>query len=382
MRIAFTRNERSTIGVELEVHVVDARSGDLVPAATELLAEMGRRHGSGEHPNVKHELFESTIEIVTGVCDNPDEAWRDLRQTFDELNEVARDRGLRIMSAGTHPFALARQQVVSPDPRYHDLVENLQWPARRLLICGTHVHVGVRSGAASIAIVNEIRRWLPVFLALSVSSPYFEGEDSGLASARTKIFEGLPTAGLPPVLDDWSDFETFMDTLIRSACISSVREVWWDVRPHPDFGTVEFRMCDAVQTLDEAAVLAALAQSLVAWASWSLETGALPTPPREWTIRENKWLASRYGLAAELIVEGPDGPARRPITEVIDDLVTLVEQSAEMVGARPWLDRLPDLLAHGAGSDRQRRIVAAGGTLPEVVMALADELESGLLLHR
>ncbi len=376
MSIDFTRNERPTVGVELEVHLVDARTGDLVSAATELLEAMGEGHPGGEHPKAKHELFQSTIEIITGVCETPAEARLDLQDTLDQLCAVAQPRGVRIASSGTHPFATARAQDVSPDPRYHELIESMQWPARRLLICGMHVHVGVRNGERAIIMINELCRHLPLFLALSSSSPYFEGEDSGLASARSKVFESLPTAGLPPHLTGWDDFEAFMSTLLESECISSIREVWWDIRPHPDFGTVEFRMCDATPTLREAAALAGLAQTLVAWCDEQINAGRLPTPPREWTIRENRWLAGRYGIDARLIVEeGEDGrPVRRPIRDLLDELVERLMPTARRLGTEGELAEVLAIAEHGPGTVRQRRLVEGGATLVDVVHHLADEL--------
>jgi glutamate---cysteine ligase / carboxylate-amine ligase len=215
-----------------------------------------------------------------------------------------------------------------------------------------------------------------LFLALSASSPFFEGEDSGLASARAQVFEALPTAGLPPELAGWDDFEVFMSTLLESGCISSIREVWWDVRPHPNFGTVEFRMCDATQTLREATALAALAQSLVHWCDLRLDEGALPAPPREWTVRENKWLAGRYGTDARLIVEDADTghPDRRPIADLVHELVETLEPVIDELGTAPWIDEVRSILATGSGTARQRRVVEAGGTLPDVVRYLVREL--------
>jgi carboxylate-amine ligase len=375
MTIEFTCNERPTIGIEVELHIVDAESGDLVSASNELLAEMGEGHPGGEHPKAKHELFQSTIEIITGICETPAEARADLRATLEELYSVAEPRGLRIISSGTHPFAIARSQDVSPDPRYHELIEAMQWPARRLLICGMHVHVGVRDGERAIRIINELRRHLPLFLALSSSSPYFEGEDSGLASARSKVFESLPTAGLPPQLADWPDFETFMSTLLDSECISSIREVWWDLRPHPEFGTIEFRMCDATPTLREATAIAGLAQTLVAWCDERLEAGMLPDPPREWTVRENRWFAGRYGMDARLIVEDPAGkPTRRPIRELLDELLDELRPTAARLSTERELEEVLHIAEYGTGTARQRKLVDAGGTLHDVVNHLADEL--------
>jgi carboxylate-amine ligase len=219
-------------------------------------------------------------------------------------------------------------------------------------------------------------RYHAIFLALSSSSPYFERDDSGLASARTKIFEGLPTAGLPPPLADWDDFESFMATLLESGCISSIREVWWDVRPHPDFGTVEFRMCDATPTVRESVALAALAQTLVEWSSRRIDEGTLPPPPREWTVRENRWLAARFGLDADLIVEHPEGgpPERRPVRTMVRELLEEIRPIAAELGNLEPLADLEVLLAVGSGAQRQRRVVEAGGTLVDVVHHLAAEL--------
>ena len=360
----------------MELHLVDAVTGELASASNDILAEMGADHPGGEHPKAKHELFQSTVEIITGVCDTPAQAREDLRATLAELRSAAERRGLTLVSAGTHPFGLAREQIVSPHQRYLDLVEDLQWPARRMLICGMHVHVGVPDGGTAIRIIGELMRYHPLLLALSSSSPYFERDDSGLASARTKIFEGLPTAGLPPPLADWSDFESFMSTLIESGCIRSIREVWWDIRPHPDFGTVEFRMCDATPTVRETIALAALAQTLVESTIRQIDDGTLPPPPREWTIRENRWLAARYGLDAELIVQGPDSahPERRPVRELVTELLAELRPVAADLGTLDHLADLELLLEAGSGAQRQRRVVEAGGTLADVVKHLAAEL--------
>ncbi len=376
MTIEFTRNERPTIGVELELHLVDAVTGDLVSAANEILDEMAVGHPGGEHPKAKHELFQSTVEIITGICDTPAEARADLQATLDELRARADERGLRIISSGTHPFGIAREQDVSPSPRYHELIEAMQWPARRLLICGMHVHVGVLDGERAITIINELKRTLPIFLALSSSSPFFEGEDSGLASARSKVFESLPTAGLPPQLADWLDFEAFMSTLLDSECITSIREVWWDIRPHPEFGTIELRMFDAPQTLGEVEALAALTQALVAWCNDRIETGDLPEPPREWTIRENRWLAGRYGIDATLIVEDAGGgkPVRRPIRELVHELIDELTPVATRLGIDRELHNVFGILERGSGTMRQRKLVEDGATLLDVVHHLADEL--------
>jgi carboxylate-amine ligase len=376
MHIPFTHNPYPTVGVELELHVIDAATGEQAHAAVEILGEMGRGHPDGEHPKAKHELFQSTIEIISGVCRTPAEVVADLSVTLAEVRAVAAPLGLTLVSSGTHPLAMACDQEVSPNPRYHALVEEMQWTARRLIICGTHVHVGVPSGEHSILIVNELLRHLPLFLILSSSSPYLEREDTGLASSRSKVFEALPTAGLPPRLQDWADFEIFMETLIASGSIQSVREVWWDVRPHPDFGTVELRMCDAVTTLREAQAIAGLAQTLVAHLIDQIDGGTLGAPPREWVTRENRWVAARHGVDAQLIVD--DEGTRRPARDILEDLVAELAPVADRIGTTEDLADLLVLWDAGPGYLRQRRIVEAGGDLTDVVMSLERQLDTGV----
>ncbi|MEO1064797.1 MAG: glutamate--cysteine ligase [Actinomycetota bacterium] len=374
MQIAFTRNERATVGVELELMVVDRQTGELANVASKLLAEMGEQFDDGLHPKAKHELFECTVEIITGVCENADEARADLQATLDELARVADAYGYALISSGSHPFGRVTDQIVSPSERYAQLIEDMQWAARRLLIFGTHVHVGVRDGERAIATANELQRQLPLLLALSASSPYWESTDTGLASARTKVFESLPTAGLPPQLDGWSDFEAFMRTLIDSGCIKTIREVWWDIRPHPEFGTVELRMCDAVSNLDEAAALAAISQALVVQIGERLDAGEQLAKPREWTVRENKWLAARYGMDARLIVD--EEGTRLPARDLIADLITDLRPVADRYGSGTHLDHALSM-ADRPGYVRQRDVLRTGGTPADVVRRLADELGNG-----
>src|SRR5438445_8377822 len=194
----------------------------------------------------------------------------------------------------------------------------MQWVARRLQIFGIHVHVGVRSAEKAIAIANALSAYIPHFLALSASSPYWMGQDTGLASSRSKVFESLPTAGLPYQLSGWSEFEDFMETLVSAKAISSIREVWWDVRPHPDFGTIEFRICDGMPTMTEVATAAALSQCLVEWLDSLYERGYTLPVPRSWVVRENKWRAARHGTDAEIIVDDRGSLAR--ITDAIAEL--------------------------------------------------------------
>ncbi|HVF53659.1 MAG TPA: glutamate--cysteine ligase [Actinomycetota bacterium] len=370
MNIAFSPSEKPTLGVEIEVQVVD-EAGALATdtAATKILAELG------EGPGYKHELLECTIEVITGVCANVDEARRDLQSKLDRLVEVAEGQGYRILCTGTHPFSSWADQTVSPDPRYYRLIENCQWTARRLLIFGVHTHVGVGSGEEAIAISNSLATFIPHFLALSSSSPFWQGRDTGLASVRSKIFESLPTAGLPYMMENWGQFQRFMRTLIGAGTIRSIREVWWDIRPHPTFGTLELRICDGIPTMDELCAIVALSQSLVVWMSDRYNSGLELPKHQAWTIRENKWRAARYGLEAEIIrdEEGNLLSLRRSL----DDLVETLCPVAERLGCLEDLRRIEEILERGTSATRQREVHGRTRDLSKVVDSLVEELRNG-----
>jgi carboxylate-amine ligase len=281
---------------------------------------------------------------------------------------------MALLCSGTHPFSDWDSQVITPDPRYARLVEEMQWTARRLAIFGIHVHVGVRSAAKVITIANALSAYIPHFLALSASSPYWVGKDTGLASTRSKVFEGLPTAGLPQQLSGWAEFEEYMTTLISAKAISSIREVWWDIRPHPNFGTVELRICDGIPTMGEIATVAALSQCLVEWLDTLMDRGFNPPCPRAWIVRENKWRAARHGARAEIIIDEGGGVA--PVAEAIAELVEELTPVAKRLGCEDELAGANRILDHGPSYLRQRRLVAAGAGLTEVVDSLVEELKT------
>ena len=366
MQIDFHSSDRSSLGVEMELAMVDRGTGELVSLASDLLAEL-------EHPKAKHELLECCVEIVTDVCSTVGEARADLEGTLEKVRAAAAARGAELMCAGTHPFSDWAEQQISPDPRYHALVEEMQWLARRLQIFGIHVHVGVRSPEKAIAMANALAFYIPHFLAISASSPYWVGTDTGLASARSKVFEALPTAGLPHQLDDWPEFEQFMTTLVCSNAIRSIREVWWDIRPHPNFGTVELRICDGAPTMSEVAAIAALSQCLVEWMDSLYDRGYTLPRHRGWVIRQNKWKAARHGVDAELVVD-EDG-RRRPLCEALTDRVEELRPVARRLGCEDELLTVPAMAARPS-YQRQRAVVADGGTVVDVAHALVAELKA------
>jgi carboxylate-amine ligase len=374
VNIDFQASQRSSLGIEVELEIVDRASRQLTSAASEILAAMADGSGTERPRRAKHELMESTIEINTDVCTTVAEARADLEATIAELTTHTQPRGLALMCSGTHPFSHWVHQKITPDPRYERLVEQMQWPARQLLIFGVHVHVGVRSAEKAIAMSNALAAYIPHFLALSASSPFWLGQDTGLASSRSKIFEQLPTAGLPYQLSGWSEFEEFMSTLVAARAIESIREVWWDVRPHPNFGTVELRICDGLPTLSEIAAIGALSQCLVEWMDSLCDRGFHLPHPRQWVIRENKWRAARSGIEAEIIVD-EDGdlvPVRRAVADLVEELGPV----AERLRCTDELRSVLDILRTGPSYVRQRTTANETGDLQGVVDALVAELET------
>ncbi len=372
MKIDFNPSPRSSLGVEWELMLVDRETRQLTSGASEILAELSP---DGEHPTAKRELLQSTIEVITGVCSTVAEATADLGRTLEQVVPLAEQRGLGLMCAGTHPITNWRTQQVSDDPRYTKLIEDMQWLARRMQIFGVHVHVGVRSPDKVIAMVNALQAYIPHFLALSASSPYWAGTETGLASARSKVFEGLPTAGLPQQVEGWAGFERYMETLIKTDTIASIKEVWWDVRPHPTYGTVELRICDGLPTLAEVGMVAALSQCLVEMMDREIDKGyTLPTP-RRWVVQENKWRAARYGLDATIITgEDSTQPVRDALVELVQDL----RPTAERLGCDGELAMVQAVLDGGASYQRQRAVAAAsGGDLSAVVDSLLAEFTAG-----
>jgi carboxylate-amine ligase len=376
VQIPFHSSESSSLGVEWELQLVDPETRELTAGAIEILAEL-TPEGAEEHPKAKHELLQSTIEIITGICSTVAEAKADLAGTLAEVSAVAERHGLALMCAGSHPITHWRSQEISPKDRYRQLVERMQWLARRLQIFGVHVHVGVRSPDKAIPIVNALTQYVPHFLALSASSPFWSGCDTGLASARTKIFESMPTAGLPHQLAGWAEFEEYMGTLISTHAIESVREVWWDIRPHPDFGTVELRICDGLPTLTEIGAIAALSQCLVEQFDREIDRGYTLPVPVSWVLRENKWRAARYGLDAEIVVD--EKGTVRPVRQAIAELVEELTPTAKRLGCAAELADVTRILTVGASYERQRAVAAAhGGDLRPVVDSLLAEMRDDL----
>jgi glutamate---cysteine ligase / carboxylate-amine ligase len=375
VRIDFAGSARPTLGVEWELACVDAASGDLVPVAAEVLAAV-RPEGEAAHPKVKGELLVNTVEAVTGICDTVAEAVEDLAGTVRSLRTVTDPLGVELFSAGCHPYARWEDQEVSEGDRYATLIDRTRWWGRQMVIFGVHVHVGVASADKVMPIVTSLLTWFPHLQALSASSPFWVGQDTGYASNRALLFQQLPTAGLPFHFSTWSEYEGYVRDLTRTGVIDGLPDIRWDVRPSPALGTVEVRVCDGLPTLREVAAVTALTQCLVVDLDRRLDDGeTLPVMP-PWHVQENKWRSARYGLDAEIILDAEGN--ERLVTDDLDDLLERLAPVARRLGCAAELADVAEIPRRGASYQRQRAVAErSGGDLRAVVQDLVGELREG-----
>jgi len=365
-KLTFNSCDRPTIGIELELGIVDGESFSLTSACDKLIGRLPTKVAESTKP----ELMQCCVEVITGVCDTIDDAEADLRSKLLPLQSAADDLGLRLWWGSTHPFSLWRRQKVTPNERYHNLVNLLQEMARRLVTFGLHVHIGVDSGDKAVMICDRIMHHLPTLLALTASSPFWENRNTGLQSHRSKIMEGLPTAGLPTLMRNWSEYVWLVNHMIDTGFINTIREIWWDVRPHHNFGTVEVRVCDMPGNLDQALAVAALIQSLVAALSNEIDEGAYQHDCHPMMVRQNKWRAARYGSSAKLV--NSNTYAEVPLPDVVNHLINTLSPQAEQLGCLSRLESLQTLVAEPSCADRQVEIMEKTGDPAEVVRQLTE----------
>jgi carboxylate-amine ligase len=373
-----------TIGLEWELGLVDPGSGDLRPLAKDVLAAV-RVEGADPFRRVTGELLTNTVELVTGVCRSVPEAMADLAASLAVVHDVTDRLGVELFCAGCHPFARWDDQVVSPGERYATLIDRTQWWGRQMLIYGVHVHVGIPHRDRVLPVLNAMLCYQPHLQALSASSPFWAGADTGYASNRALLFQQLPTAGLPFQFDTWAEYEAFVGDMVATGVIDDLSELRWDLRPSPRLGTLEIRVCDGVPTLSEVGALAALTHCLVVDLAQRLAAGEQLPRLAPWHVQENKWRAARYGLDAIVIVDaGSRGQAGGPVRErlVTDDLRELLDRLAPVatrLGCADELSTVREILRHGASYQRQRAVAAAaGGDLTTVVKSLIGQLRSGI----
>lgn len=356
-----------TIGVEEEFQIIDPDTWELRSHVSELLASGAPSLGD----QIKRELHQSIVEVGTKICRNVGELGREVCRIRRDLAESAERVGLRVAAAGTHPFSKWKDQVLSPGARYENIVEELQQLARSLLIFGLHIHVAVPDRSSTIDLLNEARYFLPHLLALSTSSPFWQGRDTGLKSYRTTVFRRFPRTGIPEHFTSWSDYEEYVNMLVDLHCIDDGKKVWWDLRPHPTFGTLEFRVCDVPTSPRTTIALAALAQAIIVKLH-RLRTSNLGFRiyPRA-LVEENKWRAARYGLDGNLIDFGKR--IEVPTRALALELLAFVDDVVDELGSREALEYVHTILAEGTSADRQLAVYRETGDLRAVVRWLVEE---------
>jgi carboxylate-amine ligase len=369
---AFGRSDPYTLGVEEEYMLLDGETFDLVQHIDTVLAAVA---GHELEPVINPELMQSVLEIATPVCHTPTEVADQLRRIRAYVIGVAREQGMRVGSAGTHPFSLFERQRITAKDRYRALVDQMQYVARRELIFGLHVHVAVDDAEKAVQVVNGLLPQLGPLLALSASSPFWRGEPTGLRSSRQMVFAAFPRSGPPPRFKDYNDYAEVVGQLEKTGCIADYTHIWWDIRLHPRLGTIEIRICDAMTRLEHVVAVVAYCQALVKQLSERFERGEeIPSYHRILTT-ENKWLAGRYGLEAPLMDLATGRRNRIPMTQMIRRTLKEIEPHARELGSERELEGIEEILRNGNGADRQLRVFNANRDIVEVVSEIADATE-------
>jgi carboxylate-amine ligase len=366
-------NALFSIGIEEEFQIVDPSTGDLRAHIQEMLTQAGR-HTLGDQ--IKPEMMQSMVETVSKVCATASEARQEVMKLRRTISDLANRSGLAIVSAGTHPFSHWQSQLITTNERYKMLEEDLQDVVRSILIFGLHVHVGVPGQDQRIEIMNEARYFLPHLLALSTSSPFWLGRFTGLKSYRTVVWQQFPRTGIPNTFDSWSDYQNFVDTLVQTNCIDNAKKIWWDVRPHPFYPTIEFRVCDMPCTVDETICFAALFQAIVVKLYRLRERNLGFRVYNRALIQENKWRAMRYGIDGKLIDFGKR--AEVPMRELALELLEFVDDVVDDLGSRDAVNYVHQILAQGSGADRQLTVYRQTGDMRRVVEFLIHETMRGV----
>jgi len=363
--------EKFTLGVEEEYMVVHPMTRELASHDQKIV----EASAGVLNDQVKAEMHQAVVEVGSGICKDADEAREDIVRLRKGVGEIAKGLGFRIGASGTHPFSHWSQQLITPNPRYDAIVNEMQEAARSNLIFGLHVHVGLSDKNTAIHIMNTARYFLPHIYALSCNSPFWEARNTGFKSFRTKVFDKFPRTGIPDDFVDWDDYKNYVNLLIKTGCIDNAKKIWWDVRVHPFFDTIEFRICDVPMRVDESIAIAALFQAVVAKLyklrqqnmSWIMYHRAL--------INENKWRASRYGLDGKLIDFGKEAEVNT--RDLIMELLDFVDDVVDDLGSRHALKGVETILKEGTGADRQLAVFEQTRSLSAVVDYIVDQTAKG-----
>ena len=362
-----------TIGIEEEYQTIDPVTRDLRSHIEAEIIEKGKMQ---LNEAVKAEMHQSVVEVGTGICRTIKDAREEVRSLRRAIIGLARENGLHVGASGTHPFADWRKQEIYPDERYYTIVEDMKTVARGNLIFGLHVHIGVEDRETAIQLMNAARYFVPHMLALSANSPFWLGLDTGLKSYRCKVFDKFPRTNIPDYFPSWGEYQSFVDLLVKTHCIDNAKKIWWDIRPHPTFPTLEFRCCDIPMRLDETISIAALIQATVAKLYKLYEANQGFRLYRRALIMENKWRASRYGLDGKLIDFGKR--IEVPMRDLVEEYLAFVDDVVDELGSREEVNGIRKIVENGNGADRQLRVFKETGDLTKVVDYIVQETESSV----
>ncbi|WP_068169459.1 glutamate--cysteine ligase [Rothia sp. ND6WE1A] len=377
--ISFAKSAQSTLGVEWELALVDSKSMELTSRAQEvfdLIEELSPELlDASTGPHITGEFLDNTVELVTGVSANVAEAVHQLEKAKEQLMVATDQLGIEIFSAGTHPFSRSIDQPIANKDRYQKMLDRTQYWGRQMMIYGVHVHTGIDSKAKALPVLNGLSNFYPHLLALSASSPFWEGFDTGYASQRALMFQQLPTAGLPFSFESWEDYEVFLKDLMVTGVIDDPSENRWDIRPVAHYGTVEMRVCDGLSSLNDISGLVAFDQCLVESLSRDYEAGKILAPLKPWHMQENKWRAARYGLDAIIIQDNDNNELL--VTEDIERLLNIFEPIARDLDCSDDLAQVERMIQDGGSATQQRKIAQeSGNDLTAVVRYLVEQTKS------
>jgi carboxylate-amine ligase len=363
-----------TIGIEEEYQTIDPETRDL---RSHIDVEIIAKGKALLKEAVKPEMHQSVIEVGTAVCTNMQQARSEVVGLRRDMISLSKASGLHLAAGGTHPFADWRNQEIYPDQRYLDIVEDMKMVARANLIFGLHVHVGVEDRETAIHLMNAARYFVPHILALSTNSPFWLGMDTGLKSYRCKVFDKFPRTNIPDYFPSWGEYESFVNLLVQTNCIDNAKKIWWDIRPHPHFDTLEFRCCDIPMRADETLAIAALIQATVAKLYKLHAANQGFRLYRRALIMENKWRALRYGLDGKLVDFGKK--IEVPVRELIYEYLHFVDDVVDELGSRQEINYIHRILEMGTGADRQLRVFRETGDLQKVVDYMIAETKVGIV---
>ena len=377
-KIKFNPSKEPTVGVEVESQIVDKSTGDLVNIAENIV------NGYGNEERVKHELYLSTVEVTSSPTLDTNNTFRELSSIFKDILELANKNNASLITTGTHPFALYEDQVITNvNPRYEEFANKYGWAVRRLLTFGMHVHVGMDSKEKAVAVHDEIRKYLPLVLALSACSPFWRGKDTELYCSRLSVFQGLPNTGLPEPYYEWREYEQSLQTLVEADIIKAgvgYRQIWKDVRIHPAYGTIEVRIADSMPSLIDTVAVATFVQSLAIYIGNKWEDGNLPPPTPNWLIERNRWAAIKEGLNANFIID-LEGRTK-PIKEVIKHLTKEISPIAESLGSLNRLNELENIFKSDNMVENMRNFhkkESLDGLVKELQNILNESLDNPIL---